>query len=141
MLTSFAGHAVSLSECVIGPKGHVTGLTGSAGRTPISLPTGSYAMATAEHREPCESRGSCTVLGAPWGEIPPGRLDTYSPRNQVAPVRGHVSCSLQSCRGLTPERHSHCVPITGVSMRSTSGFSDTLTRSPRRRGQAGWTVG
>jgi hypothetical protein len=29
-------------------------------------------MATAEHREPCDSRGSCTVLGAPGGEIPPG---------------------------------------------------------------------
>ena len=29
-------------------------------------------MATAEHREPCESRGSRTVLGAPGGEIPPG---------------------------------------------------------------------
>ena len=27
---------------------------------------------TAEHREPCESRGSRTVLGAPGGEIPPG---------------------------------------------------------------------
>jgi hypothetical protein len=26
----------------------------------------------AEHREPCESRGSCTDLGAPGGEIPPG---------------------------------------------------------------------
>ena len=29
-------------------------------------------MATAEHREPCDSRGSCTVLGAPRGEIPSG---------------------------------------------------------------------
>ena len=28
-------------------------------------------MATDEHREPCESRGSCTVLGARGGEIPP----------------------------------------------------------------------
>ena len=27
---------------------------------------------TVEHREPCESRGSRTVLGAPVGEIPPG---------------------------------------------------------------------
>jgi hypothetical protein len=26
---------------------------------------------TAEHREPCESRGSRTVLGARGGEIPP----------------------------------------------------------------------
>jgi hypothetical protein len=29
-------------------------------------------MATAEHREPGESRGSRPVLGAPGGEIPPG---------------------------------------------------------------------
>jgi hypothetical protein len=28
-------------------------------------------MATAEHREPCESRGSCTVLGARGSETPP----------------------------------------------------------------------
>jgi hypothetical protein len=72
MPTSFAGHTVSSSERVIGLKGRETGLTGSAGRTPISSPTGSYAMATAEHREPCESRASCTVLEAPGGEIPPG---------------------------------------------------------------------
>jgi hypothetical protein len=29
-------------------------------------------LPTAEHREPCESRGSRTDLGAPGGEIPPG---------------------------------------------------------------------
>ena len=69
---SFDGRAASSSGCAIGPKGHATGLTGSAGRTHISLPTGFYAMATAEHREPCEARGSRTVLGAPGGEIPPG---------------------------------------------------------------------
>ena len=33
---------------------------------------GSSAMEAAEHREPCESRGSCTDLGAPGGETPPG---------------------------------------------------------------------
>src|SRR5215831_12341519 len=70
MPTSFAGHAANSSECVIGPMGRETGLTGSAGRTPISSPTGSYAMATAEHREPCESRGSCTVLDAVMGPVP-----------------------------------------------------------------------
>jgi hypothetical protein len=32
-----------------------------------SLRTGLYAMATAGHREPCDPRGSCTVLGAPSG--------------------------------------------------------------------------
>jgi hypothetical protein len=34
--------------------------------------TGSYVMATAEQREPYESRGSRTVLGEPGGESPPG---------------------------------------------------------------------
>jgi hypothetical protein len=29
-------------------------------------------LPTVERREPCESRGSRTVLGAPGGEIPPG---------------------------------------------------------------------
>ena len=33
-------------------------------------------QATVEHREPCDSRGSCTVLGAPGGEIPPGDSTT-----------------------------------------------------------------
>lgn len=59
-------------------KGDEIGLTGSAGPTRISSLTGSYAMATAELREPCESRGSRTVLGAPGGEIPPGD-STISP--------------------------------------------------------------
>jgi len=36
------------------------------------LHTGCYVMGAAEHREPCESRGSRTVLGAPGGETPPG---------------------------------------------------------------------
>ena len=44
----------------------------------ISSPTGYYAMATAEHRERCKSRGSCTVLGAPGGEIPPGNSTMMS---------------------------------------------------------------
>jgi hypothetical protein len=35
----------------------------------------------AEHREPCESRGSRTVLGAPGGEIPPGD-STALPKRQ-----------------------------------------------------------
>src|SRR6516225_1033674 len=89
MPTSFAGHAVSSSGCVIGPKGHETGLTGSAGRPPISSPIGSYAMATAEHREPCESRGSCTVLGAPGGEIPPG--DSLIAPKPIRPLLGRSS--------------------------------------------------
>src|SRR5262245_50987681 len=37
--------------------------------------------ATAEHREPCDSRGSRTVLGAPGGEIPSGDSTTPAVRS------------------------------------------------------------
>src|ERR1700730_4475397 len=38
--------------------------------------------ATAEHREPCDSRGSCTVLGAPGGEIPGDSTSPAVPARQ-----------------------------------------------------------
>jgi Reverse transcriptase (RNA-dependent DNA polymerase) len=60
------------SDCATRPRAQEIGLTGYAGPTPRSSHIGRYVMATAEHREPCDSRGSCTVLGAPGGEIPPG---------------------------------------------------------------------
>ena len=47
------------------------GLSGSAAPLQRSSPTGSYVMAAVEHREPCESRGSCTVLGARGSAILP----------------------------------------------------------------------
>jgi hypothetical protein len=53
------------------PNQQETGLTGSAERTRISSPIMYYAMAAAEHREPCESRDSRTVLGPPGGVFPP----------------------------------------------------------------------
>ena len=59
------------------------GLSGYAAPTRHSSLIGRYVMATAEHREPCDSRGSCTVLGAPGGEIPLGN-STNSP---VMPLR------------------------------------------------------
>jgi len=69
------------------------------------LPTGSSAMETAEHREPYESRGSRTDLGAPGGESPPGdstilrirRSPAYRP---VSAGSGHRSgCNHASHRG------------------------------------------
>src|SRR5712691_11915313 len=69
---SSAGRAANSSGCVAKPKEHATGLIGSAAQTRSSSLIGSCVMETAEHREPCESRGSRTVLGAPGGEIPPG---------------------------------------------------------------------
>jgi hypothetical protein len=68
---SFAGRAGSTSGCDTRPKEREIGLSGFAAQIqPCSL-TGSYVMGTAEHREPYESRGSSTVLGARGGAIPP----------------------------------------------------------------------
>src|SRR5262249_54877162 len=74
MPMSSGGHVASSSGCATRPKVREIGLTGCAVPTQRSLLIGSYVMATAEHREPCDSRGSCTVLGAPGGAIPPGDL-------------------------------------------------------------------
>jgi len=73
---SSAGRDASSSGCVARPRGRETGLTGYAEQIQRSLPTGSSAMETAEHREPYESRGSRTDLGAPGGETPPGDSTT-----------------------------------------------------------------
>ena len=77
---SFAGRAVNSNGCVTKPKERGTGLLGCVAQIRSSSLTGSYVMETAEHREPCESRGSCTDLGAPGGEIPPGH-STELPRS------------------------------------------------------------
>src|ERR1700738_809637 len=69
---SSAGRAASSSGCVGRPRGREAGLTGYAEQIPRALPTASSAMEPAEHREPYESRGSRTDLGAPGGESPPG---------------------------------------------------------------------
>src|SRR5260221_11728184 len=80
---SSAGRAANSSGCVARPRAREIGLIGFAAQIRRSLLTGSYVMETAEHREPCESRGSRTVLGAPGGEIPPGD-STKAPRSAEA---------------------------------------------------------
>src|ERR1700721_2960060 len=72
MLMSSGGLVASSSGCATRPRAREVGSTGYTMPTQYSLLIGRYVMATAEHREPCDSRGSCTVLGAPEGEIPPG---------------------------------------------------------------------
>src|SRR6266849_7986522 len=72
MPMSFDGLAANTSGWSIGPRARGTGSIGCAARIQHCLPIGRYAMATAEHREPYESRGSRTVLGAPEGETPSG---------------------------------------------------------------------
>src|ERR1700736_2374427 len=100
---SFAGRAASSSGYVGRPRGRETGLTGYAEPIQRSLPTGSSAMETAEHREPYESRGSRTDLGAPGGESPPG--DSTDPVEHCAgkpQYRGARMNVIPVTVGLTP---------------------------------------
>src|SRR5215472_1109395 len=100
MPMSSGGRVASSRDCATRPKAQEIGLTGYAAPTPRSLHIGHYVMATAEHREPCDSRGSCTVLGAPGGEIPPGD-------STLAVIRS-------SCRNERPARPSECHRIPTV---------------------------
>src|SRR5258708_9827355 len=101
---SSAGRAVSSNGCFTKPKEREIGLTGCAVSIRSSSLTGSYVMETAEHREPYESRGSRTVLGAPGGETPPGD-STITPvparggRVRMAPVRVVFAVPRNRCDG------------------------------------------
>src|SRR6202022_3215013 len=76
------------------PKERETGLSGFAVPIQVYSLIGSYVMATAEHREPYESRGSRTCLGARGGEIPP-RDSTFSSDRPASDALG-MSASLRS---------------------------------------------
>jgi hypothetical protein len=134
---SFAGHAASSSGCVIEPKERETGSADSVGRTLISSRIGYYAMATAEHREPCESRGSCTVLGAPRGEIPLGD-STRARMPPTAPARCKCLCN----RTESLRRSEQQAPVFARAIRGAVSSGDypavlglipftTATRSAR----------
>src|ERR1700719_2167340 len=86
MPMSSAGRAVNSNGCVIKPKECGIGLRSCFVPIQSSSLTGSYVMATAEQREPYESRGSRTVLGEPGGESPPGHstLRLWPPNWKVA---------------------------------------------------------
>src|SRR5437762_9042555 len=105
MPMSSGGYAASSSGCATRPKVREIGSTGYAGPTQHSSPIGRYVMATAEHREPCDSRGSCTVLGAPGGEIPPGDSTSSERSNALVRVRLAMECGCW----LTTAAASHAV--------------------------------
>src|SRR6266404_1391852 len=107
-----------------GPKGlrcsaEATGQLKPSGNGRSPWTKQSRSMATAEHREPYESRGSRTVLGAPGGESPPGDSTEADirqrdwdvrivPGPEVAPVGRYlpwracsVDCFLKSLRVVT----------------------------------------
>jgi hypothetical protein len=60
-------------------------------------------METAEHREPYESRGSRTDLGAPGGESPPGDSTSSAIRRIVS----HRLQSAESCHPAHMDRRSN----------------------------------
>ena len=67
---------------------------------------------TVEHREPCELRGSRTVLGAPGGEIPPGDSTNASDRHPS----GGRSMSASPCRLNRSTQHRRQISRLGFRM-------------------------
>src|SRR5215471_11646248 len=122
MPMSSGGHVASSSGCATRPKVREIGLTGCAVPTQRSLLIGSYVMATAEHREPCDSRGSCTVLGAPGGEIPPGdstKADLTASLTPESGQRADISaCPLCAKSGLMHCSKTHRYSITSSARAS-----------------------
>src|SRR6478609_4529921 len=106
MPMSFDGVAANTSGWSIGPRARGIGSIGCAARIQYSLPIGHYATATAEHREPCDSRGSCTVLGAPGGESPPGDS-----------TRAEISCAISTCP-LFPSLPKELLPLRKLVVRA-----------------------
>src|SRR5262245_29867561 len=130
MSMSSAGRAENSNGCVTRPKGREIGLSGFAAQIQLYSLTGSYVMATAEHREPYESRGSRTVLGARGGEIPP-RDSTFT--------------SLWLLRSTVPMSASH--PKATESLRSSemtlsamNGLMQCSKQSARCRGILHYTA-
>ena len=104
------GPAASSSGWFIRPKVRETGSIGSAVRTQVSLPIGHSAMAAAGHREPYESRGSSTVLGAPGGETPSGdssdsELPMFLDHFRFAPMNGRHQERTPRRKNATNQHH------------------------------------
>ncbi len=80
---------------------------------------------TVEHREPCESRGSRTVLGAPGGEIPPGdsTFASYPSAAELRRMSAMPSTATDSVRRNEPTRKGH--------ERRYAMQQNLLIRSPR----------
>src|SRR5437870_1014163 len=106
---SSAGRAASSSGCVARPRGREIGLIGFAAQIRRSSLIGSYVMETAEHREPCESRGSRTVLGARGGEIPPRDSTTTLSFSAFLDTRSLSRDTTATCENSAPSGFQHLV--------------------------------
>src|SRR5712672_2215911 len=93
-------------------------------------------METAEHREPYESRGSRTDLGAPGGESPPGD-STWTEDPGAAGHHGFTPTCGRSWPPLAPQPSAtfgHCV----IDVRAPSGRSQmTHLQEDRQSGPLG----
>jgi hypothetical protein len=105
------------------PRAREIGLRGYAAPTCNSSLIGRYVMATAEHREPCDSRGSCTVLGAPGGEIPPGDSTDSTPRWRSGDGRSTPSC------GRSPKRSEMARSANNSCVASNNSASIFVARA------------
>ena len=123
MPLSSAGRVANSSGSAIGPEAPEIGLSGYAAPLQRSSPIGSYVMATAEHREPCESRGSRTVLGARGGEIPP-RDST------IAPNAARV---LQQRMSVAPRKRQLATKVRRVVKGQLRRFAPQKSSEPFRR--------
>jgi hypothetical protein len=121
---SSAGRAENSNGCVTRPKGRGIGLSAFAAQIQLCSLTGSYVMATAEHREPYESRGSRTDLGARGGEIPP-RDSTFSiePPAASSPV---MSVAAPIATEFCAPQRTRSVPIPVLSRCSNVGAEANL---------------
>src|ERR1700730_11652585 len=133
---SSAGRAASSSGCVGRPRERETGLIGHAESIQRSLPTGGSAMETAEHREPYESRGSRTDLGAPGGESPPGDSTIAPSSARRARIKGRrLSDGLSHLRtaGGGVMRPSFHTPRTVLTWATLDEWLDCARKIERRR--------
>src|SRR5262249_23725872 len=78
---------------------------------------GKAVQATVEHREPCDSRGSCTVLGAPGGEIPPGDARGNPSSSFGAQFAGYLTSSRATGIAQLPPSKKLCA----ISARAVCG--------------------
>ena len=129
---SSGGRAATASACATRPRGEEIGLTGAAAPTPRSSLTGSCAMATVEHREPCDSGGLCTVLGAPGGESPLGDSTRVRLAADALPPQGMypqlVPTMLQRETGQSVPLPAVSGPVDDWSSVLGVGLQDRLVR-------------
>ena len=85
---------------------------------------------TVEHREPCESRGSRTVLGAPGGEIPPGELDKGE-FLRFRTMSANAYADIAVCHSITSSaRNRSEVGIVGLIIRDYGGVTRARRSCP-----------